>query len=171
MFKVRLDNTKQTFQVNQQVWFVQRKDIAVRLRRNAVRLPYQGLLMPGYQNWNMGRPQKAEFAGPTPALGTTCCFANNPVDGFDASRVTTARGFTPMLSKRTTIHEGDTHILWGCSLKARIFGLHPFDMVSITISSILQAPKSGGRILVCKTCLVSSTLTGASLRRLYELAI
>ena len=22
----------------------------------------------------------------------TCCFANNPVDGFDASRATTARG-------------------------------------------------------------------------------
>ena len=53
-----------------------------------------------------GRPNRS-----TPA---TCCFANNPVDGFDASRVTTARGFTPMLSKRTTTQEGD--ILRGHSL-------------------------------------------------------
>ena len=38
--------------------------------------------------------------------GTTCCSAGNPVDGFDASRATTARGYTPMLCKRTMAHEG-----------------------------------------------------------------
>lgn len=37
-----------------------------------------------------------------------CCSADNPVDGFDASRATTARGFTPRLCKRTTAHKGST---------------------------------------------------------------
>ena len=57
---------------------------------------------------------KTVVLGSSPSRPATCCFANNPVDGFDASRVTTARGFTPMFSKRTTAHEGDT--LWGHSL-------------------------------------------------------
>ena len=56
---------------------------------------------------------KTRNLGSSPSRPATCCFANNPVDGFDASRATTARGFTPMLSKRTTAHEGDT--LWGHS--------------------------------------------------------
>lgn len=70
--------------------------------------------MPLYQNRNMEPVQSRWFVGPTPTKGTTCCFANNPVDGFDASRVITARGFTPMLSKRTKTKKGDTS--WGYSI-------------------------------------------------------
>ena len=65
--------------------------------------------MPGYQNWNMEPVQSRWFAGPTPALGTTCCFANNPVDGFNASRVTTAREPRLGCACAPRIHEGDTY--------------------------------------------------------------
>ena len=34
---------------------------------------------------------KSEDLGAHPSSPATCCFANNPVDGFDASRATTAR--------------------------------------------------------------------------------
>ena len=35
---------------------------------------------------------KTRNLGSSPSRPATCCFANNPVDGFDASRATTARG-------------------------------------------------------------------------------
>lgn len=42
--------------------------------------------------------------------GHDCCSADNPVDGFDASRATTARRFTPRLCMRTTADEGSTYL-------------------------------------------------------------
>ena len=56
----------------------------------------------------LGSP-KAQVPVRAGVLLPACCLASNPVDGSDASRVTTARGYTPMPSKRTTVHEGDTY--------------------------------------------------------------
>ena len=49
-----------------------------------------------------------------PSPRPNCCSADNPVDGFHASRATTAKRFTLRLCMRTTTDEGSTlyHLSW-----------------------------------------------------------